>query len=166
MSLHIRPARESDAARLAEIYNPYVLETAITFEVEPVDEANRRAWIAQHADTGRWRLLVAEEAGRVVGWANSRRFHERKAYEPTIETGIYLEAAAHGGGIGSALYRALFDALAGEDVHRVIASITLPNDASLALHRRFGFREVGVLSEVGRKFDRWWDVLWMERRSR
>jgi len=165
VSLQIRPARPADAARLAEIYNPYVLETAITFEVEPVDEANRRAWIAGHSETGRWRLLVGEESGRVVGWANSRRFHDRKAYEPTIETGIYLEAAAHGRGIGRALYGALFDALAGEDVHRVIAGITLPNPASLALHQRFGFREVGVLSEVGRKLGRWWDVLWMERRS-
>ena len=166
MSRILRPGRASDAARLAEIYNPYILETAITFEVELVDEANRRAWIAGHDLAGRWRLLVAEEAGRVVGWANSRRFHERKAYEPTIETGIYLEAAAHGRGLGTALYGALFDALASEDVHRVIAGITLPNAASVALHRRFGFREVGILSEVGRKFGRWWDVLWMERRSR
>jgi len=158
----IRPAEAGDAARLADIYNHYVLHTPITFEIGPVDVVNRERWIAAYARSGRWRLLVVEESGHVLGWADSRRFHERPAYEPTIETGVYLDPAAQGRGLGTAL----FEALAGEDVHRVIAGITLPNAASVALHRRFGFEDVGVLDQVGRKFGRWWDVLWMQRRLR
>jgi phosphinothricin acetyltransferase len=68
-----------------------------------------------------------------------------------------------GGGIGSALYQRLFDDLRGEDIHRAYAAIAMPNDASVALHRKFGFIEMGTMTEVGRKFGQWWDVLWMER---
>jgi len=76
---------------------------------------------------------------------------------------VYLDPQAGGQGLGSALYARLFDALKGEDVHRALAGVTLPNDASLALHKRFGFEPVGTYSEVGRKFDRYWDVMWIEK---
>jgi len=161
--LVIRPARESDLARLTEIYNYYIRETAITFEVEPYTVEGRRPWLAQFAATGRYRILVAEADGRALGWANSRRFHERAAYDPTIETSIYLDPKCHGRRIGSELYGALFELLRGEDIHRAIGSITLPNDASVALHRKLGFTPVGVIREVGRKFGRWWDVGWFQK---
>jgi len=80
-----------------------------------------------------------------------------------VETSIYCAPEATGRGIGAMMYQVLFDALKNEDIHRMLAGITLPNDASIRLHRRFGFTEVGVFSENGRKLDRYWDVVWMQR---
>jgi phosphinothricin acetyltransferase len=162
-ALGVRPAQEGDLPRLTEIYNYYIRETAITFEIEPYTVEGRRPWLAQFAPTGRYRILVAEQDGTAVGWANSRPFRERAAYDPTIETSIYLDPASRGQGIGSALYGALFDLLRSEDLHRAIGGITLPNDASVALHRKMGFTPVGVMREVGRKFGRWWDVGWFQK---
>ena len=162
--LVIREPREADLPRLTEIYNHYILETAVTFEVEPYTVERRRPWLAQFAATGRYRMLVAEQAGDVVGWANSRRFHERAAYDPTVETSIYLDHAVCGRGIGTRLYGALFDLLKDEDVHRAIGGISLPNEGSVALHRKLGFEPAGVLTEVGRKHGRWWDVAWLQKR--
>jgi len=159
----IRPAQEGDLLRLTEIYNYYIRETAITFEVEPYSVEERRPWLAQFGAIGRYRILVAQCGGSAVGWANSRRFHERAAYDPTIETSIYLDPECRGKGIGTQLYGALFELLRGEDLHRAIGSITLPNEASVALHRKLGFTPVGVIREVGRKFDRWWDVGWFQK---
>jgi len=161
--LVIRPAMESDLPRLTEIYNHYIRETAITFEVEPYTVEKRKPWLAQFSTSGRYRILVAEAEGQALGWANSRRFHERAAYDPTIETSIYLDANCLGRGVGTELYGALFELVRGEDVHRAIGGITLPNAASVALHRKLGFSPVGVMREVGRKFGRWWDVGWYQR---
>lgn len=163
MSTQIRPAESADAAPLTEIYDHYVRHTAITFDVEPWTLAQRAEWLRAFSPTGRHRIVVAEESGRVLGWACTRRFREKAAYDTTVESSIYLAPDAVGRGVGSALYGALFDALPGAGVHRVIAGITLPNDASSALHTRFGFQPVGVMREVGFKLGRYWDVLWMER---
>lgn len=101
--------------------------------------------------------------GRVAGVASSGRYRPRAAYDTTVETSVYIAPDSVGRGLGSALYGALFDALDGERVHRAVAGIALPNDASVALHRRFGFERVGRFSEEGWKFDRFWDVDWYER---
>jgi len=159
----IRRARADDLVALTALYNHYVERTPITFDVEPYTVEQRRAWLDGFAERGRHQLFVAEAGGRVVGWAGTLRFREKRAYDTTVEMTVYLAPDAVGRGLGAALYEALFAALAGEDVHRAVAGITLPNDASIALHRRFGFSEVGVLREVGRKLGRYWDVLWMER---
>jgi len=161
--LVIRPAQETDLPRLTEIYNYYIRETAITFEVEPYSVEQRRPWLAQFGATGCYRILVAEREGSAVGWANSQRFRERAAYAPTIESSIYLDPAARGQRIGTKLYEALFELLRAEDLHRAIGGITLPNEASVALHRKLGFTPVGVMREVGRKFDRFWDVGWFQK---
>jgi len=160
----VRPARPEDAQALAGIYNHYVLHTPITFDLVPVNVDDRRTWIGGFAETGRYRLRVVEEGGAVLGWACSRRFRERAAYDPSIEVSVYLHPERGGTGLGSLLYRELFGALAGEDIHRAYAGITLPNDASVAIHGKFGFQDCGRMAEVGRKFDRYWDVLWMEKR--
>ena len=89
---------------------------------------------------------------------------ERKAYDTTVETTVYCAPEATGRGIGRLLYAALFDALRGEDLQVAIAAITLPNAGSVALHERFGFTLAGVMHDVGRKFDRYWDVAWYEKR--
>lgn len=160
----VRTANADDAPALAGIYNHYVDHTAITFDVAPVSVADREQWIAGFSEQGRYRLRIVDEAGTVLGWACSRRFRDRAAYDPSIEVSVYLHPDAGGRGFGSLLYRTLFAALAGEDIHRAYAGITLPNDASLAIHRRFGFEDCGVMREVGRKFGRFWDVQWMEKR--
>ncbi|GAA0432945.1 N-acetyltransferase family protein [Streptomyces luteireticuli] len=161
--IRIRAGEERDLEQLTDLYNHYVTSTPITFDIEPVHPRDRRPWLAGHPDTGRHRLLVAEEADTVLGYATSSPLRPKQAYETSVETSIYL-APGHGGrGLGSRLYRALFEALAGEDVHRAYAAITLPNEASLRLHERFGFRPAGIHREVGRKFGAYWDVAWMEK---
>jgi phosphinothricin acetyltransferase len=159
----IRPANRADLPRLTEIYNYYVINTPITFDLEPLSVEARTPWFEEHSDRGRHRLLVAVEAGNVIGYATSSRFRTKAAYDTTVESSIYCASEATGRGIGSKLYAALFDAIGGEDINRIVAGATIPNDASIALHRRLGFRVVGTFTEVGRKFGRFWDVKWMER---
>jgi phosphinothricin acetyltransferase len=161
--LHIRPAVRADLPRLTEIYNYYVVNTPVTFDIEPYTVENREAWFAQFGPTGRYRLLVAEEDGVVVGYVGTTKFRPKAAYETTVETTIYCEPNAVGKGIGSRLYTALFDALRGEDIHRFVGGYALPNPGSAALHERFRFKVVGVFSENGRKFGKYWDVCWVER---
>jgi phosphinothricin acetyltransferase len=163
VSAAIRRGRDGDLPALTDLYNHYVRETAITFDLEPYTPEKRRPWLASFAPAGRHQLFVAEEAGRVIGYACTRQFREKRAYDTSVETSVYLAPEAHGRGVGTQLYTRLFEAIAGQDVHRVVAGITLPNEASIKLHERFGFAAVGVMREVGRKFDRWWDVLWMDR---
>jgi phosphinothricin acetyltransferase len=161
--IHVRPADRSDLPRLTEIYNYFVVNTPVTFDVEPTTVERRGAWFEQFALTGCYRLVVAEENGLVVGYAGTTRFRVKPAYETTVETTIYCSPETVGKGIGSRLYAALFEAIADEDIHRIVAGYTLPNPASAALHARFGFKPIGVFSEVGRKFGRYWDVAWTER---
>jgi phosphinothricin acetyltransferase len=159
----IRPAARGDLPRVTEIYNYYVLNTAVTFDVEPYTVEKRAAWLDQFGATGRYRLLVAEDNGVVLGYAGTMRFRPKAAYETTVETTIYCAQDAIGKRLGTRLYEALFDALRGEDINRLVAGYTLPNDASATLHARCGFKPVGIYTEVGRKFGRYWDVQWTER---
>jgi phosphinothricin acetyltransferase len=161
--VHIRLPRAEDLEALTELYNHYVESTPITFDIGRFTPEQRRDWFDHYAPSGRHRLLVAEAAGRVVGYATSSPFRAKAAYDPSVETTIYLAPEQVGRGVGSRLYGALFESLAGEDVHRAYAGVTLPNPASLALHRRFGFRSLGVYQEVGRKFGRYWSVEWLEK---
>lgn len=158
----VRPAADTDLPALTEIYNHYVVNTAVTFDVAPFEPGQRRAWFAEHTG-GRHRLIVAEEEGRVVGYASTSRFRPKPAYDTTVESSVYCRADTLGRGIGSLLYASLFELIADEDVRQIVAGVALPNPASIALHKRLGFRSVGVFSTVGRKFDRYWDVAWLER---
>ena len=160
----VRRATEVDLARINEIYNHYVLTSPVTFDLEVISVELRSEWFERHAPAGPHRLLVAEEDGTVLGYADSHQFREKQAYDTTVETTVYCAPEATGRGVGRLLYAALFDALRDEDLRMALAGITLPNDASVALHERFGFTPSGVLHEVGRKFDRYWDVAWYEKR--
>ena len=159
----IRSAERADLARMTEIYNYYVLNTPVTFDVEAYTVERREAWFAQFGVSGRYRLIVAEENGVVKGYAGTTRFRPKAAYETTVETTIYCAPEAVGKGMGVRLYSELFARLKSEDIHRFVAGYALPNAASEALHRRFGFKVVGVFSENGRKFGKYWDVCWTER---
>jgi phosphinothricin acetyltransferase len=161
--VEIRPAARADLPQLTEIYNYYIVHTPVTFDVEPYTVERREPWFAQFGAAGRHRLLVAESDAGVIGYAGTMRFRPKAAYETTVETTIYCAPEAAGRGIGSRLYAALFETLRGEDIHRFVAGYTLPNSATAAIHARFGFKVVGVFSEVGRKFGKYWDVCWTER---
>ena len=161
--ISVRPAARGDLPRLTEIYNYYVIRTPVTFDIEPYTVEKRAAWFDQFGATGRYRLLVAEENGLVLGYAGTMRFRPKAAYETTVETTIYCDQQAIGKRIGSLLYAALFEAIKSEDIRRIVAGYTVPNDASAALHARWGFKTVGIYTEVGRKFGRYWDVQWTER---
>ncbi|MBO0652789.1 N-acetyltransferase [Streptomyces triculaminicus] len=163
-AIRVRPGVYDDLVALTGIYNHYVVHTPVTFDIAPVDVDARRAWLDAHPATGRHRLLVAEEAGTVLGYATSGPFRDKQAYETSVETSVYLAPGHTGRGLGGLLYDALFEALATEDVHRAYAGITQPNAASMRLHERFGFRPAGVMEQVGRKFGAFWDVAWLEKR--
>ncbi len=159
----IRAATSQDLPRLTEIYNHYVTHTPITFDLEPYTASQRAAWLNQFAITGRHRLLVAEENDIVVGYAGTMRFRAKAAYDTTVEATIYCAQEAVGKGIGCKLFTALFQAIEKEDIHRIVGGYTMPNPGSASLLEKFGFRPVGVFREVGRKFDRYWDVAFAER---
>ena len=161
--VRIRPATLADLSALVEIHNHYVIHTHITFDVDPFTVDERRSWFENHNDGKRYRIVVAEIDGVVVGNASSGRHRPKAAYDTTVETSIACHPAATGRGIGTLLYHALFAELAAEDIHRVVAGVAQPNDASNALHRKLGFRELGTFTEAGRKFGQYWDVLWFER---
>jgi len=160
----IRRLQADDLPALNDIYNHYILTSPVTFDIEPKSLEDREAWARQFEASGRHQCFVALEDETLLGWACSGPFRPKAAYETSVEVSIYLGPQASGRGFGSVLYERLFAALKGEDVHRALAGITVPNPASLALHRQFGFTDVGTYSDVGRKFDQYWDVLWMEKR--
>jgi phosphinothricin acetyltransferase len=158
----IRAAEDGDIPSLNEIYAHYVRDSHVTFDVEPTTEVARRTWLGEHPG-GRHRVVVAAVDGVVVAFASSSPYRPRRAYDTTVETSAYVAPDHLGRGLGSALYAELLRGLEGEDVHRAVAGIALPNDASVALHRRFGFERIGRFTEQGRKFGRYWDVEWYER---
>ena len=160
----IRAATIDDLNALTEIYNHYVVNTAITFDLQTFTASERRGWFDDHRPAGPHRLLVATDRhDRCLGYSSSSRWRPKPAYNTTVEVSVYCHPDALGRGCGTALYAALFAALENEDVHTIVAGVSLPNPASLSLHERFGFRQVGVFHAVGRKFDRFWDVAWFER---
>lgn len=159
----VRKALFDDLLRLTEIYNYYILNTPVTFDCDPYTPEQRTQWFEQFAATGRYRLLVAEQAGLIVGYAGTTRFRPKAGYDTTVEMTVYIAPEAVGLGIGSKLYSALFDEVHGEDIHRFMAGYALPNPATEALHRKFGFTVAGIFKENGRKFGKYWDVCWAER---
>lgn len=164
--ISIRSATDSDAPALTDIYNHYVVNTHITFDLEPVDVANRLQWMAQYkkeCKNERHQLLVAELEGKVIGYACSGSLRTKPAYQRSVETTIYLEHSAGGRGFGKKLYGELLNRLAATDVHRCYGVIALPNEGSVRLHESLGFKPVGQLHEVGYKFDQYWDTLWLEK---
>ncbi|MGI0152036.1 MAG: GNAT family N-acetyltransferase [Thermoplasmata archaeon] len=167
MAPEVRAAERDELELVLAIYNHYVRPSPPTFEIEPVPVEGRARWFADHQGHPAHRIVVhTDERDRVDGRATASPFRERAGYAPTVESSVYCRPDAVGRGVGSALYAHLFRALEVADVERVVAGVTLPNPASVALHVRFGFRRAGTFTRVGRKMGRYWDVLWMERDAR
>lgn len=159
--LIVRPGSRDDLEQLNDLYNHYVRTSPVTFDIDEISMEERRTWFDGFG--GRYKLFLAVDGDRVLGYSHSKSFRPKQAYETSVEVTVYVADDAHGRGAGAQLYQALFDALADEDVHRAYAGITMPNPASVALHEKFGFRQVAYFTEQGRKFDKYWDVAWFEK---
>jgi L-amino acid N-acyltransferase YncA len=158
----VRAATVADAEAVAGIYNHYVMQTVVTFEEEPVEASEMARRIAEvQAASLPW--LVAGRAGAIVGYAYATRWRPRRAYRFSTEVTVYLAPDEGGRGIGSILYTQLLAALRERGIHAAMAGIALPNDASVALHEKFGFRKVAHFEEAGFKFNRWIDVGYWQR---
>lgn len=155
-----RAATPDDAAAIADIYAPFVRESAVSFDTEPPDEAAMRARIEAGGGLYPW-LVGEDEDGVLLGYALAARFRDRPAYRFTVETSVYLRSDVAGRGIGRRLYEPLLAILEAQGFTQAIAAITLPNEASVRLHERLGFERAGTYRQVGWKFGAWHDVgLW------
>ena len=159
--MNIRLAKPLDAAALLAIYAPYVENTAITFEYDvPTveDFANRIEKILE-----KYPYLVAEEDGVVLGYAYASTYYARAAYDWAVELSVYVSQDARGKGVGSKLYDKLEDMLDQMGYIHFLACISLPNEASLALHRKRGYQQVAHFPKIGYKFNRWHDIVWLQK---
>jgi phosphinothricin acetyltransferase len=147
----------SDAQAISDIYKYYITDTTITFE-EQLVSADQMAGRIQEILAASLPWLVIEQSGRVVGYAYASKWKARSAYRYSVETSVYLQHGIAGKGLGSQLYQALFDALKARGFHVAIGGIALPNEASVALHEKFGMQKVAHFEQVGFKFGQWIDV--------
>jgi phosphinothricin acetyltransferase len=161
MNLIVRDASEHDAEACAAIYAPYVIHTAITFESDPPPPADMARRIATALATHAW--VVLTDADHVVGYAYGSQFKARPAYRWSCEVSVYLEPGRRRTGAGRTLYTALFARLADRGFRTAVAGMTLPNDASVGLHRALGFEQVGTYRRIGWKHGTWHDVAWAQR---
>ncbi|ADB74907.1 GNAT family N-acetyltransferase [Geodermatophilus obscurus] len=157
----VRDATGDDAAACARIYEPYVRDTVVSFELEPPTAAEVAGRIAAALARHAW--LVLEDDGRVVGYAYGSTFNARAAYDWTTSVSVYTEPGRRRTGAGRALYTALLDRLAARGYRTALAGIALPNDASVGLHTAMGFELVGTYRRVGWKLGRWNDVARYQR---
>ncbi len=156
----IRNVSPDDASQICEIYNYYVLNTIITFEESSVSEFDMRNRIEQIKHKFPW--IVYENQGIILGYAYAGEWKSRCAYKHSVESTVYLKKGEEGHGIGTILYEELIKRLKSSNIHAVIGGIALPNSASVALHEKFGFEQIGQFKEVGYKFDIWIDVGYWE----
>ena len=153
----IRLATPSDADAIVRVYNPYVLDTAVTFE-ERALSAEEMAERIRAVVAAQLPWLVAEEGGQIDGYAYATRWKSRSAYRFTVESSVYVARECAGRGLGRALYGDLLKRLKQGGVHAVVGCLGLPNPASVALHEKCGFQKVAHFREVGFKFGAWLDV--------
>jgi L-amino acid N-acyltransferase YncA len=157
----VRDATAGDAAACAEIYAPYVRDTAVSFELEPPTVPETATRIAAALATHAW--VVLEDDGRVVGYAYGSTFNARAAYDWSTSVSVYTRPGHRRSGAGRALYTALLDRLAARGYRTALAGVALPNDASVGLHTAMGFQPAGTYRGVGWKLGRWHDVTWFQR---
>jgi len=160
--MEIIDAREEDLPAILEIYNDVIASTTAVFSETPVTLENRRSWLARQYEQG-WPVLVAVEAGAVQGFAAFGPFRDWPCYRNTVEHSVHVRALCRGRGIGPRLIEALIPIAGSLGKHVMIAGIEATNTASLAIHARLGFEEVGRLREVGWKFGRFLDLVLMQR---
>jgi phosphinothricin acetyltransferase len=156
----LRPATEADLVAINDIYNYYVLHSTCTYQDEPETLESRRAWFKHHGE--KHPVIAAEAGGHVVGWASLSTYNARSAYRNTVENSVYIHHQHHRRGIGTHLLEELILRARTLGHHAIIAGIDAEQPASVALHTKFQFEKVGHLKQVGQKFGRWLDVIYME----
>jgi phosphinothricin acetyltransferase len=159
-SCTIRPATEADLAAINDIYNHYVLHSTCTYQEEPETMDDRRRWFSRHGENHP--IIVAEADGRVAGWGSLSPYHVRSAYRYTVENSVYVHHEMHRRGIGAILLGELIIRAQKIGHRAIIAAIDGEQAASVTLHEKFHFEHAGHFKEVGLKFGRWLDVIYME----
>jgi L-amino acid N-acyltransferase YncA len=157
----LRLARPSDAEAVREIYNTEVIGSTVTFDMVPRSLEEQRRWLEDRS--GALAVVVAEDEGEVVGFSSISAYRARPAYSTTVEDSVYVRRDQRGKGLGRDLLAEIVDVAAKQGFHTVMARIVGHHDASIELHRSLGFEVVGTEKEVGRKFNRWLDVVVMQR---
>lgn len=161
--VNIRPAAREDLPAILEIYNDAVLHTTASYDYEPKTLAERTAWFERHQQQ-RFPILVAVDPdGRVAGWSSLSQFHAKIGYQFSAENSVYIAASQRGRGIGKLLLAPLITLARDRGLRAIVALIDAENVPSIRLHAGMGFEEVGHLKQVGFKFGRWLDVIYMER---
>ncbi len=164
-SLSLRLATPGDLFAINEIYNHYVLHSTCTYQLEPEPIAGRQRWFAEHSPE-KYPVIVAEAGGQpggeVIGWGSLSRFHPRAGYDPTVEASVYVHAAHHRRGLGRAILADLIERARRAGFHSIIGGASADQTASIALQEALGFRRVGQLVEVGTKFGRRLDVVYLQ----
>ena len=159
----VRPAVRGDCPAILAIYNEAVLTTTASYDYEPRTLDHRVQWFEAHERDG-YPMFVAEDSqGSVVGWSALNKYHDRVGYRFTTENSIYIAESHRGRGLGKKLLEPLIDAARAKGLHAIIACIDAANDVSVRLHARYGFQTVGHFKQVGFKFGRWLDVVYMEK---
>ncbi len=156
----IRPAAAADAPAISAIYNHSVLHSTATYQERPESVDDRLVWIALHTDSHP--ALVAEVDGHVAGWAALSPFHPRSAFRHTVESSVYIAETHQRQGLGRALMLDLIRRARAAGHHVIVATVSADQTPSIALHQSLGFRHAGTLHQVGRKFDRWLDLVSLE----
>lgn len=162
--MEIRKATEADIPAITFIYNDAVKNTTATFDTDPKDESNRRAWLLERSSD--FPVIVSVEQDVVTGYASLSRWSDKKAYDITAELSLYIHPEHRGKGIGKALLSALLKLAENTNLHSIISRITEGNEVSIYLHRNEGFDTVGILKQSGRKFGKLLDVTIMQKMLR
>jgi phosphinothricin acetyltransferase len=165
MIVTVRPATEFDAARIAAVYEPYVLNSPATFELDPPGGDDMRRRIIETMVHYPW-LIAESNDGSIVGYTYASQHHVRMAYQWSVDVSIYIDERYHRRGVGTVLYKPLLEILSFQGYCTAYAGITLPNEGSVKLHESVGFKKVGVFQDTGYKLGAWRDVGWWDLQLR
>ncbi len=157
----VRLATAEDLPVINDIYNYYVPRSTCTYQLEPETIEDRVAWFQAH-DPQRYPVTVAEQGGEVVGWGALSKFRERAAYAPTVEGSVYIRHDRHRQGLGRLILLDLIERARSAGFHSLIGGVDAEQSASIALQESLGFQRVAHLKQVGYKFDRWLDVIYLQ----
>ncbi len=161
VDVSVRPASEADVPAILDIYNDAIVNSTATFDLGPQTLDEKLTWFRDTRHP--YFILVAEADTEIVGWACLRQFRTKAAYRFTGENSVYIRGDRLKQGVGTLLAQRLVEVSRANGFHSIIAGISLPNPGSVRLHESLGFEAVGVEREVGYKFERWVDVLWMQK---
>ena len=157
----IRNATENDLQQMLDIYNEIIENTTAVFQYDLHTLKQRKEWFAKKQEEN-YPVFVAEENNVIVGFSTFGQFRNWQAYQYSVENSVYIKADRRGKGIGKLLLQPLIDAAKQMQLHTIIAGIVADNEASIALHKQFGFVEVAHFKEVGYKFERWLDLKFLQ----